>query len=99
MNKRGAGQAESEAIAVEALGFLASDAERLDRFLALTGLSPETIRAAAGTPGFLAAVLDHLAQDESLLVAFAANAGRNPQAVLDAQARLAGPLAHGLREG
>ena len=90
---------DSSAIAVEALAFLASDVERLERFLALTGLSPDTIRAAAASPGFLAAVLDHLADDESLLVAFAANAGRDPTEVLAARARLGPPAALGLREG
>lgn len=99
MNKPGRPPAEAEAIAVEALGFLASDVERLGRFLSLTGLAPDTVRAAAGSPGFLAAVLDHLAQDESLLLVFAAHAGRPPQTVLRARDVLAGPLAEGLREG
>ena len=90
---------DATAIALEALAFLAADLERLGRFLALTGLSPDTIRAAAASPGFLAAVLDHLAEDESLLVAFAANAGRDPADVLAARARLAPPTALGLREG
>ncbi len=78
---------------MEALAYLASDVERLGRFLALTGLSPDTIRAAAASPGFLAAVLDHLAEDESLLVAFAANADRDPSEVLAARARLGPPTA------
>ncbi len=93
------GGADAQAIAVEALAFLASDDERLGRFLALTGLSPDTIRAAAASPGFLVAVLDHLAEDESMLLAFSANAGRDPAAVVAARASLAGPLAFGLREG
>ncbi len=103
MNKRIGGSAaraaDAQAIAVEALAFLASDDERLSRFLALTGLSPDTIRAAAASPGFLVAVLDHLAEDESMLVSFSANAGRDPAAVAAARAVLAGPFADGLREG
>lgn len=90
---------DAQAIAVEALAFLATDDERLGRFLALTGLSPDTIRAAAASPGFLVAVLDHLAEDESMLVAFSANAGRDPAAVAKARAVLAGPIADGMREG
>ncbi|WP_210202553.1 DUF3572 domain-containing protein [Alsobacter soli] len=89
----------AERIAIEALGFLASDPERLDRFMALTGLTPDTLRGAAGEPGFLLAVLDHLVSDESLLLTFSANAGQQPEQVLAARDVLAGPNAMGLREG
>ncbi|MGV6874882.1 DUF3572 domain-containing protein [Pseudochelatococcus sp. B33] len=77
-----------EALAIAALSFLASDPERLGRFLAVTGLGPETLRQAASRPGFLVAVLDYLASDETLLVAFAANAGLEPEAVVRAHRRL-----------
>ena len=42
-------------------------------------------------PGFLAAVLDYLAGDEPLLLAFAADAGVQPEAVARAHAALRGP--------
>jgi hypothetical protein len=80
----------AEMLAVEALTFLASDAERLGRFLALTGISPAEIRTVARDPGFLAAVLDHLASDEQLLVAFADQAGRRPGEVTQARDAIAG---------
>ncbi len=99
MNKTGKSAADAQALAVDALAFLAADLERLGRFLSLTGLAPDTIRQAARSPGFLVAVLDHLAQDDSLLLAFAGNAGHDPRAVLAARAALAGPHAEGLREG
>jgi hypothetical protein len=57
---------DAEAIAISALGFLARDESRLERFLALSGLAPETLREAAAAPGFLAGVLDHLLADEAL---------------------------------
>jgi hypothetical protein len=79
-----------ELLAIDALGFLAEDVERLGRFLALTGIAPETLRDAARAPGFLAAVLDHLAQDEALVLAFAANRQVAPERVLAARDRLAG---------
>jgi hypothetical protein len=44
-------------------------------------------------------VLDHIASDETLLLAFATNAGLDPAQVGAAAARLAGPQAQGLREG
>lgn len=83
-------QSGDEALAITALTFLASDAERLGRFLSVTGLGPETLRQAAARPGFLVAVLDYLATDETLLLAFAANAGLAPEAVADAHRRLGG---------
>ena len=78
----------AEGLAIEALGFLAGDPERLSRFLDLSGLTPETLREAANQPGFLGAVLDYLAGDESLLVTFAANGGHDPAAILNARALL-----------
>ena len=78
----------AEALAVNALGWLAQDGERLERFLSLSGLTPETVRAAAGEPGFLGAVLTHLMSDESLLLAFAANEGIAPDGVARAAHRL-----------
>lgn len=89
----------AEELAGEALGFLAEDNERLGRFLDLTGLTPSTIRCAAGTPGFLLAVLEHLLADEPLLLAFASARGCDPAAVGRAREQLAGPVADGWREG
>jgi hypothetical protein len=68
----------ASALAVAALTFLAGDHERLERFLALTGLGPQSLRAAAREPSFLLGVLDHVAGDESLLLAFAAESGFDP---------------------
>ena len=59
-------------------------------FLAVTGIGPENIRAAARDPGFLAGVLDHLAANEALLIAFAREAGIAPTEVERARAALAG---------
>jgi hypothetical protein len=80
----------AEAIAIQALAYLAGDAERLTRFLALSGLDVGEIRTAATQPGFLAGVLDHIASDETLLTAFAADAGIGPAEVGRAHAELTG---------
>jgi hypothetical protein len=80
----------AESLAVQALTFLAGDPERLARFLALTGIGPGQIRAAAATPGFLAGVLDHVASDEALLMAFAGEAGVEPGEIERARLALAG---------
>jgi len=91
--KLSTGRDGAETIAIAALGFLAAEPERLARFLALSGLGPHNLRQAATTPGFLGAVLDHLAADERLLVAFAAAQGVEPGAVTGARDALSGPLA------
>lgn len=79
--------ADPEMLAIAALSFLAEEPERLARFLDLTGLSPATLRQAASDPRFLASVLDYLAADESLLLAFAANAQVAPESVVAAATR------------
>ncbi len=82
---------DAEGVAIAALGFIASDPERLGRFLAITGLGPETLRQAARDKGFLGQVLSFLAEDEPLLLAFAADLGENPVRIAQAHALLAGP--------
>jgi hypothetical protein len=78
-------------LAIEGLAFLGSDPERLGPFLALTGLDPANLRAAARAPSFLTGVLDHLAGDERLLIAFAAEANRDPTDISRARQILDGP--------
>jgi uncharacterized protein DUF3572 len=80
-----------ELLAIQALSFLGEDPERLGRFLALTGIGPADIRTAALEPGFLAGILDHVAGDQALLVAFSTHAGIEPAEVDKARRRLAGP--------
>ncbi len=80
----------AEALAVEALTYLAGEPERLARFLDLSGIDPASIRAAAREPRFLAGVLEHIASDERLLTAFADSADIAPETVDRARAALAG---------
>ena len=81
----------ARALAIEALAFLAADETRLERFLAVTGLGPHNLRRAAADSGFLASVLDYLAADEPLLVAFATELRRRPEDVMRAVEALHGP--------
>jgi hypothetical protein len=83
-------QAAAEELAIAALGFIAAEPERLGRFLAVTGIGPESIRQAAREPRFLAGVLDHIAGDERLLMAFAAETAIDPNDVIPARDTLAG---------
>jgi hypothetical protein len=81
---------EAEGLAIQALTYIAGDGERLGRFLAITGIGPSEIRAAASEPGFLAGLLDYLAGDEHLLTAFAAEVGLDPADIGRARAALGG---------
>ncbi len=81
-------RAAAEALAVRALEFLAGAPERFGRFLAMSGIGPEAIRAAASEPNFLAGVLGHVTSDERLLLDFAAHAEIEPGAVMRAASAL-----------
>jgi hypothetical protein len=85
---------DAEGIAISALGFLASDPERLALFLSVTGLGPENLRAAATEPAFLLSVLDYVAADESLLLALAGHLSINPGVITQAHHQMAGPPRH-----
>lgn len=52
---------------------------RAERFLSLTGLSPEELRASLGEPGTLAAVIDFLCAHEPDLLGAADALGVSPQ--------------------
>jgi hypothetical protein len=79
----------AEMLAIDALGFMAEDTERLNRFLAFTGLEAQSLRDAAREPNFLLGVLDHLAADEPLLREFAAHKEVVPELVVKARDVLA----------
>jgi len=80
----------AEALAVQALSYIAQDGERLGRFLSLTGIGPGEIRAAAREPHFLVGVLEYLAGDERLLTDFAKEAGHEPATIDAARIALGG---------
>jgi hypothetical protein len=77
-------------LAIAALGFIASERDELSRFLALTGIDPNAIRAAAEEPGFLSGVLAYITGNERTLLAFAAHAGVAPDEIEKARIILAG---------
>jgi aminoglycoside/choline kinase family phosphotransferase len=74
----------AETLAIQAFAFIAEQPESLARFLDMTGVTVEQIRAASRQPGFLAGVLDHMLGDETLLAAFAQSAGIDPAEVMRA---------------
>lgn len=66
------------ATALQALGWVLGDAPRAERFLALTGLTPEELRAGLGDPAVQGAVLEFLCGHEADLIAAAEALGMTP---------------------
>jgi Protein of unknown function (DUF3572) len=87
------GHAESDSpltLGLKALAFLAGAQEDLQRFMAVSGADAATLRARADEPEFLAAVLDYLLANETLLVDFCTAESLEPREVHLAAARLGG---------
>lgn len=91
MDKKAKLNLDAEKVAIQALFFLAADEARLGRFLAVTGIGPAEIRSAAREPRFLAGVLDHIADDESAMLAFSQEIGIPPEQIARARDKLSGP--------
>jgi len=85
-----AGVERAETLALRALAFIAGDAARFERFLVSTGTTLDDVRRRAAEPDFLSGVFDHMLADETLLVAFAAEADLAPSTIQAARYRLPG---------
>ena len=60
----------AEVLALQALGWLATNDDLLPAFLGSTGATEEDLRARAGDPQFLGAVLDFVMMDDAWVIAF-----------------------------
>lgn len=76
-------------IGLQALAHVAGDTDLGPRFLALSGLDAASLRAGAGDPAVLAAVIDFLQARESDLVACADALSIKPEALVRAGTALA----------
>jgi len=81
----------AEIVAVQALTFIAGDPERLARFLAETGIGPQTLRSAASDPQFLRSVLDFVMRDDATVKAFAEVSELHPTNIAAAHQALGEP--------
>ena len=77
------------ALALQALGWVLADERRAQRFLDLTGLAPEDLRARIGTAEIQLSVLDFLCAHEPDLVSAADELGVAPAEIATARERLA----------
>lgn len=80
----------AQAIALEAISFLAADPSHLAYFLQETGMGPADLREALTEQSFQAGVLTHLMSDEQLLLTFSSSHGITPETI---------ELAHGTLSG
>lgn len=83
-------RSDAEALAIDALSWLAGRPEALGRFLASTGAGPAELRARATDPAFLGFVVDYMLSDEPLLMQFCADRSFQPEAPMQARAALPG---------
>ncbi len=78
----------AEALALGALGWTLSDGDRAARLLALTGLTPDDLRARIGEPSLLAATIAFLEAHEPDLIACAEAIGVIPAELVAARSAL-----------
>ena len=79
---------DAEALALAALAATLNDERRAQRFLDLTGLSPDELRDRAGEPGLLAALLSFLEAHEPDLIEVAGTIGVKPEDLVAARREL-----------
>lgn len=73
---------ELAAVSNACLTWLASDVAELERFMALAGYSPQSLRAAVGSEGLAQGLVDYFARNEPLLLAMCANTGMEVSRVM-----------------
>lgn len=83
-------QEQAETVAIQALGWMAGNDEVLGQFMSASGASIDDLRAGAGDPAFLGALLDFLMLEDAWVIAFC-DAARLPyDAPMRARAALPG---------
>ena len=79
-------------IGLAALAYVAGDEDALGRFMNETGVDAAGLKARAGEPALLGALLDFLFADESLLLAFCKAESLPVNAIIKARAALPGGI-------
>ncbi|OCX64553.1 hypothetical protein BFP70_10990 [Thioclava sp. SK-1] len=83
-------QEPAQTIAISALGWLASQDTVCEAFLHTTGADAGQLRSAACDPGFLAAVLDFILQQDEWVLDCADSISQPPEQLVTARAVLGG---------
>jgi len=80
----------AETLALKALAYLAQSDEEMERFVALSGVTPANLRARAGDPEILAAVLDFILTDDGRVAGFCESVEIGPTELQAARRALPG---------
>ena len=80
----------AEAVALQAIAFIAEDDALLARFIALSGCGADDIRRRIGDRNFLTGVLDFILADEATVLAFASHGHLSADLPLRARQVLSG---------
>ncbi len=72
-------ESEAEAVAAQGLLFLSEETDRLERFMALSGLSVDELRKTAYDRGILTGILEYVLSDDSLVLGLAEFADIAPE--------------------
>jgi hypothetical protein len=83
-------RSDAETLALEALAWLASDADALLRFLSVSGLELADLRTRAGDAELLAAIMDFLLAEDALLARYCAEESIDPVTIYEARRQLPG---------
>ena len=76
------------ALALAALAAMLTDVRRAQRFLDLTGIGTDELRAKAGDPGLLAALIRFLEAHEPDLLVVSEELGVSPDVLVEARRRI-----------
>lgn len=88
MRARDTNLPDADVLGLQALVWTIGEPDRADRLIAVTGLFPDDLRARAGEPAVLAAVIAYLESYEPDLIACAEALGVSPEALVTAHAML-----------
>jgi hypothetical protein len=88
MRTRDTNLPDADVVGLQALVWTIGDPERASRLIAVTGLDPDDLRARAGEPAVLAAVIGYLESYEPDLIACASALDLSPEALVAAHAAL-----------
>ncbi len=83
--------AKGQEVAIAVLGWLSTEDEMMNRFLAMSGLDAMDLRSLVSSRGFQAGLLDFVMAHEPSLMAFCSAYGYLPEEVQRAWQQISGP--------
>lgn len=89
------GEEDAQAIALRALAYVAEEEDRLNRFLAASGVGQNDVSSRLGDPSFLAGVLDFVLADDKMTTEFVNQINIDPMLPRLARRKLPGAAPDG----